>query len=202
MDDIMALCREQSDHSNMTKDLFGIAKSWWLNDFWLHCFHSIMVIKPAPLSAHLSTGCECTASQIETPVYARRTTTHQFIWQQQHTCGAPGESPTEGAEWLDNLTRLHTFILDTGTHPPGMTLPRIAWVRLKCLCTGDGRFRSCLYKWGMASSAACECGTEEQTVDHVVLHQCLTNRPLHGLHGLAVLDDETMEWLLNTCPEI
>jgi len=23
-----------------------------------------------------------------------------------------------------------------------------------------------------------------------------------GLHGLAVLDDEAVEWLLNTCPEI
>jgi len=24
---------------------------------------------------------------------------------------------------------------------------------------------------------------------------------LHGLHGLTVLDDETIDWLLNTCPE-
>jgi len=27
-------------------------------------------------------------------------------------------------KWLDNLTRLRTFIPDTGTHLPGMTLPR------------------------------------------------------------------------------
>jgi len=31
------------------------------------------------------------------------------------------------AEWADNPTRLHIFILDTGTHP-GATLPRRAWV--------------------------------------------------------------------------
>jgi len=80
-----------------------------------------------------------------------------------------------------------------------MTLPR-AWVQLNRLRTGVGCFRSCLYKWGMASSEACECGTEEQTVDHVVLH-CPIHRP-HGLHGLTVLDNETTEWLLNTCPEI
>jgi len=87
-------------------------------------------------------------------------------------------------------------------HPsPRMTLPRRAWVRLNRLRTSVGRFRSCLYKWGMASSAACECGAEEQTSDHVVL-QCLIHRPLHGLHGLRVLDDVTTEWLLNTCPEI
>jgi len=24
----------------------------------------------------------------------------------------------------------------------------------------------------------------------------------HGLHSLTVLDDETIGWLLNTCPEI
>jgi len=45
------------------------------------------------------------------------------------------------------------------------------------------------------------CDAEEQTVDHVVL-QCQIHRPPHGLHGLTILDDETTEWLLNTCPEI
>jgi len=54
----------------------------------------------------------------------------------------------------------------------------------------------------MASSAVCECGAEEQTVDHVFLQRPIY-RPSHGLHGLTVLDDETIEeWLLNTCPEI
>jgi len=33
----------------------------------------------------------------------------------------------------------------------------------------------CMYKWGMASSAACECGAE-QAVDHVVLH-CPIHQP-------------------------
>jgi len=53
----------------------------------------------------------------------------------------------------------------------------------------------------MTSYAACECGAEEQTVDHVAL-QCPIHQPPHGLHGLTVLDDETTESLLNTCPEI
>jgi len=34
------------------------------------------------------------------------------------------------AEWLENTTRLRNVIPNTGTHPPGMTLPRTAWVRL------------------------------------------------------------------------
>jgi len=68
-------------------------------------------------------------------------------------------------------------------------------VQLNRLHTGVGLFRSCLYKWGMASSAACEYGAEEQTVDHVVL-QCTIHRPPDGLHGLTVLDDETTELLM------
>jgi len=52
----------------------------------------------------------------------------------------------------------------------------------------------------MASSAPCECGAE-QTIDHIDLY-CPIHRPLHGLHDRTVLDDETTEWLLNTCPEI
>jgi len=58
------------------------------------------------------------------------------------------------AEWADNPTRLRTY-------PLGMTLLRTAWVQLNCLRTGVGCFRSCLCKWGMASCAACGCGTEE-----------------------------------------
>jgi len=52
---------------------------------------------------------------------------------------------------------------------PAVTLPRRALVRLNRLLTGVGSFRSSLYKWRMALSAACECGAEEQSVDHVVL---------------------------------
>jgi len=115
-------------------------------------------------------------------------------------CAAQRGDQQWNAEWADNPTRLRTLIPDTGTHTPRITLPRRAWVRLNRLRTGVGRFRCCLYKWGMASSAACECGAE-QTVDQVVLH-CPIHRAPHGLHGLTVLDDETIEWLFNTCPDI
>jgi len=48
----------------------------------------------------------------------------------------------------------------------------------------------------MAPSAACECGAKEQTAYHVVL-QCPIHWPHRGLHVLTVLDDETIDWLLN-----
>jgi len=106
-------------------------------------------------------------------------------------------------EWLDKYqpARLRTFITDTSTHRLGMTLPITAWVRLNCLRTSVGGFLFCLHKWGMASSVAFECYAEEQTVEYVVLH-CPLHRLSHGLHGLTVVDDETIDWLLNTCPYI
>jgi len=76
------------------------------------------------------------------------------------------------AEWAINPKTLRIFDPETGTHTR-MTLPRRAWVWLNRFRTGVGR--SCLYKWGMASSATCECGAE-QTVDHAVL-QCPIHRP-------------------------
>jgi len=96
-----------------------------------------------PRRAHLSIECDYTASQIETPICTRCATTHQFIWQQKSV--ALGGSPWN-AERLNNTTKLRTFIPDVGTYPPGTALPRTAWVNR--LCTGVGRFNSCLHKYG------------------------------------------------------
>jgi len=49
----------------------------------------------------------------------------------------------------------------------------------------------------MAAPAACECGAEDQTADHVVL-QYPIHRPSLGLYGLTVMNDETIDLLLNT----
>jgi len=50
---------------------------------------------PAPLRAHPSIRCSCTAPQIEPPICSHRKTTHQFFWQQQYTCSAVGRSSME-----------------------------------------------------------------------------------------------------------
>ena len=102
-----------------------------------------------------------------------------------------------------------TFHLVRAEHPRHRHLPpwngpskNSVGPRLNPLHTGVGRFRyCCLHKWDITPSGSCKCGAEEQTVDHVVL-QCPIHRPPHGLHGLTVLHDETIQWLLNTCLEI
>jgi len=70
--------------------------TWWASSQRSHTVSSMPchgAWRPTPLSPHPSIEFRCTASQIETPIYTRRTT-HQFIWQ-QHTCGALGGSPME-----------------------------------------------------------------------------------------------------------
>ena len=105
------------------------------------------------------------------------------------------------SEWNNRNTRLHHFIYNIDTSPSGMHLPRRSWVRLNHLRTGVGRFRSSLHNWGMVPSAACDCGAKNQTAKHIPAH-CPMFSPPHGITGLARLDDDTITWLHESCPDI
>ena len=124
----------------------------------------------APLSSYPFTRWERTASisQIEIPICARRTTTHQFIWWQQHTCGALGGLPME-CGLVGEHYETPNFDSEVDAHPPGMALPRTALVRLKRLRIGVGRFRSCLHKWGMVPSTLVSVTRAEQAVANVCM---------------------------------
>ena len=104
-------------------------------------------------------------------------------------------------KWQSNTSRLHTFIPDVNPIPLEMYLARPSWVRLNCLRAGVGLFRPTLYRWGMASTAACECGAEEQTVDHIITSCPIFHHPSRRI-SLETVDDETVVWLINTCPNI
>ena len=104
-------------------------------------------------------------------------------------------------EWESNTSRLHDFITDVSQPPPGMRLPRLAWVRLNRLRTGIGRFRSTMHRWGLSHSAACECGAEEQTADHVIT-TCPKYHLANGTDGLLTMCKGLTSWLLDTCPDI
>ena len=93
-------------------------------------------------------------------------------------------------EYCENASRLRAFVPGTSARPVGMGLPRVAWVKLNRLRTGVGRFHLSMHKWGLAPSPNCECGTSEQTADHV-LTACLIHRAPHGAQVVMVLDDET-----------
>ena len=92
-------------------------------------------------------------------------------------------------QYCENASKLCAFVPWTHARPVGMGLPQAAWVQ-----TGVGRFHLSMHKWGLAPSPNCECGTSEQTADHV-LTVCPIHRAPHGARGLTVLDDKTQCWL-------
>ena len=52
-------------------------------------------------------------------------------------------------------------------------------------------------RWGLTTTAVCDCGAEQQTAENL-LHQ----RPTYDLarkDGLLVLNDNAIDWLLNVC---
>ena len=100
----LGLCR--TNHSRKNKRAFGTGGRTLTRS---RCWHRILRIAfrlrrqelfvdltagntPAPLSAQLSIESKCKAFQV---MCNRHTTTHQFIWQQPHTCRAVGGSPME-----------------------------------------------------------------------------------------------------------
>ena len=93
-------------------------------------------------------------------------------------------------EYCESASRLRAFVPGTGARLVGMVLPRAAWVKHNRLRTGVGRFQTPMAKLGLALSSNCECGTSEQTADHV-LTTCPIHRAPHRARGLTVLEDET-----------
>ncbi|XP_017300807.1 ATP-dependent RNA helicase p62-like [Diaphorina citri] len=54
------------------------------------------------------------------------------------------------------------------TQPPGFELTRRLWVTLNRIRTKFGKCAANLHKWGLKSSAACDCGAEKQTILHII----------------------------------
>ena len=81
---------------------------------------------------------------------------------------------------------------------PGMGFPRPAWVWLNRLRTEVGLFRSSMDKWGMAFTASCECGAEEQTADLSVT-SCPIYRHPNGILGLLTVNERLAKWQCDMC---
>ena len=73
-------------------------------------------------------------------------------------------------------TRVHRYVSDPGEGVKGEDLSRKQLTTLNRLRTGVGRYKASMKKWGMADSAACECGEPEQTAGHII-SSCPIHRP-------------------------
>ena len=111
----------------------------------------------------------------------------------------------EETKWIRNgKVTPPANVLSSATPNPkllGMYLLRSSRIRLNRLRTGVGLFHSTVHRWGMASTAACECGAEEQTADHIIISCPIFNHPSRRI-GLETVDEETLAWLINIFPKI
>ena len=64
-----------------------------------------------------------------------------------------------------------------------------------------GLLCSTVHRWGMAFTAARECGAEERTADHIITSCPIFHHPNKGI-GLETYDEEIVAWLSNSCPSI
>ena len=101
-------------------------------------------------------------------------------------------------KWRENATRFYTFIKDVIPTPPGFSFSRSAWVRLNRPRNGVDLFRSERHKWGMAFTAACECGGKEQAAEHVRTSCPIYHHP-NGARALSDVNKNLTTWLLKTC---
>ena len=84
----------------------------------------------------------------------------------------------------ESYPRISDFIPDVSIISAVKSPPhRQAWVKLNRRRTVVSRFNFNMDTWSLVASAACECGTEVQTSDNIVL-ECPKHWPVYG--GIGV----------------
>ena len=76
-----------------------------------------------------------------------------------------------------------------------------SWFRLNCLRTGVVIFCSSIHRWVMAHTAAYECGAREKTAEHLITF-CVNFDHQSRELNMELVNEETMAWLNNNCPNI
>jgi hypothetical protein len=106
----------------------------------------------------------------------------------------PMDSTTRWREnWKSASVVNSNLVCDPAIRQPGFDLPRRQWSLLNRFRTGQGHCRSCLAKWGQASSDLCDCG-EVQTMSHIV-NVCPLTKFDGGLQTLHEAGEAAAEWL-------
>ena len=100
------------------------------------------------------------------------------------------------AKYSERQSELRLFVSRSSVKPLDIGLLRPAWVQLKRLRTYVERFQSFMHQWVLASMSICECGALDQTVAHVIM-ECPSHLSLRGCHGLLIVDNDALRWLIS-----
>ena len=77
---------------------------------------------------------------------------------------------SEKTNRLKHHTSSLLIVINAGHISSGHKYNQLAWVWPNHLHTGIGRFGSLLFKWGLTTTAVCDCGAKQQTPDYILYH--------------------------------
>ena len=69
--------------------------------------------------------------------------------------------------WNETSVFGYETIDDPTKKVSGTELERSTWITLNRIRTHQGKYGSCLFKWGIIKSPNCDCGVLEQSIAHV-----------------------------------
>lgn len=96
--------------------------------------------------------------------------------------------------WSEDNPDIKGIIQEPNIKPKGFDLPRRTWATLNRFRTQQGRCKKMLKRWGFTNEAWCDCGEEEQSMEHI-LEKCQKRALEGGWNEIAELSDRAVEWL-------
>lgn len=96
--------------------------------------------------------------------------------------------------WRDFSSPRQIHLDDPSQHVPGSDLPRATWCQLNRARTGHGRCKATLHKWGWIESPACDCGAQDQTMNHII-RECPQRRFTGDWEELMTASAPALSWL-------
>ncbi|KAI5732205.1 hypothetical protein M8J77_023312 [Diaphorina citri] len=96
--------------------------------------------------------------------------------------------------WERNCPALYKELPCIFTPPPGFDMKRKVWVTLNRIRTNTGKCAYSLHQWGKLESAACDCGAEQQTIQHIVA-ECPSRRYTGSLGDFLHANESVIKYI-------
>lgn len=100
------------------------------------------------------------------------------------------------SEWNVSNFFNKDLISDPSIRVPGFDLPRRIWSVLNRIRTGHGRCNSMLFRWNSVESPSCECGENEETIEHLI-NSCPIYKFQDGFEAIHKVTNAFLKWVVN-----